>query len=277
MNKLYNLFIAEMMYLEDISYFASQSIKNPDECGQLVELGMRKFLKEVIGQRFKITHGYIYSSTTEKRSSQIDIIITDTLVTHSFKRFDYLDGLEIVPIEAVVAIFEIKRTLSKQTLLNATNSLKKIIEDLGLSKQNDKNYLPGGIELKGSNGISLKIEKYSNPMVGIIALKHEGDSTVLKKELPWFMDIVFSFNINKNKDSNEIPKGFLIAPKDPENHKSILMQPYRKSTELLEYHDLLGTEENNPLRLFISCILQYLSQTSGRELKVQDYLKIKDF
>ncbi len=76
----YRLFLNELDFIENSSYFASQSLENQDDCGGLVEIAIRKFLREVIGERFKITHGYIYSSLNKKVSPQIDIIITDKLV-----------------------------------------------------------------------------------------------------------------------------------------------------------------------------------------------------
>ena len=98
-DSVYKLFLDELKFIEEASGFAKQSMKNPDDCGGLVELAIRKFLREVVGERFQITHGYIYSSKNKKLSPQIDIIITDKLVSHSLKRFDYLDNLEIVPVE----------------------------------------------------------------------------------------------------------------------------------------------------------------------------------
>lgn len=112
-DQIYKLFLDELQFFENNSYFAHQEMKNIDDCGELVELAIRKLLSEIIGERFKITHGYIYSPIHKKLSRQTDIIITDKLVTHSLKKFEYLDNLEIVPIEAVVGIFEIKRTLDK--------------------------------------------------------------------------------------------------------------------------------------------------------------------
>jgi len=82
-NSIYKLFLDELQFFEKNSYFASQSLRNQNECGELVELAIRKFFREIIGERFKVTHGYICSSQNSKLSPQIDIIITDKLVPHS--------------------------------------------------------------------------------------------------------------------------------------------------------------------------------------------------
>lgn len=119
-------------------------MRNQDECGELIELAIRKFLREIVGERFKITHGYIYSSQNKKLSSQVDIIITDKLVAHSLKRFEHLDNLEVVPSEAVVAIFEVKRTLRASSLKSSGEHLEKIFMEVPLSKKRTERYLTGG-------------------------------------------------------------------------------------------------------------------------------------
>ena len=133
-------------------------------------LAIRKFLREVIGERFKITHGYIYSPQHKKLSPQIDIIITDKLVPHVLKRFDHLDNLEIVPVEAVVAIFEVKRTLRATSLKSAGEHLEKIFMDVPLSKERTERYLPGGIKIQSGNGVSINGGLSSNPLIGVIGL-----------------------------------------------------------------------------------------------------------
>ncbi len=260
-DSIYKLFLNELDFFEKHSYFASQSLRNQDECGELIELAIRKFLREIVGERFKITHGYIYSSQHKELSPQIDIIITDKLVPHVLKRFDHLDNLEIVPVEAVVAIFEVKRTLRTSSIKTATEHLEKIFQDVPLSKGRMEHYIPGGIEIKSGNGAKVDGGCLSNPLIGIIGLLHEEDLDWDKQKLPWFIDTTFSF------------QGFLSAPKD-DNSLSLKVLTHRDSQALVEYSRLEdGTEQGRIkiLKVFVSYLLRYLSQVSGRNFEMNDY------
>lgn len=259
-DSIYKLFLDELEFFGKHSYFASQSMRNQDECGELIELAIRKFLREIVGERFKITHGYIYSSLNKKLSPQIDIIITDKLVPHVLKRFEHLDSLEIVPVEAVVAIFEIKRTLRASSFKSAAEHLEKILKDVPLSKDRIESYLPGGIEIKSGAGVSINGGNKSNPLIGIIGLQHEGGLD--RKNLPWFIDTIFSF------------QGFLSAPKD-NNSDSLKVFAHRNSQAVIEYKALFEQTEQGRIKLlkgFVSYLLRYLSEISGRNFEMNNYL-----
>jgi hypothetical protein len=258
-DSLYKLFLGELKFFEEKSYFASQSMKNQDDCGELVELAIRKFLREIIGERFKITHGYIYSSANKQLSPQIDIIITDTFVPHNLKRFDYLDNLEIVPVEAVVAIFELKRTLRPSSLKAAGVHLQKIFDEVPLQKDRSDNYLPGGIKFQGGNGVNITGGKNSNPLLGIIGLLHENSPNC--SELPWFIDTTFSF------------QGFLRAPKDKDS-ESLRVYSSRSSSDQINYKIFQEDNESGRIKLlkgFISYLLRYLDEVTGRSFDMNAY------
>lgn len=258
-DSLYQLFLDELKFLEEQSYFASQSMKNQADCGELVELAIRKFLREIIGERFKITHGYIYSSANKRLSPQVDIIITDTFVTHALKRLDYLDNLEIVPVEAVVAIFELKRTLQTSSLKAAGAHLQKIFNEVPLQKDLPDKYLPGGIKFQSGNNLSISGGKTSNPLLGIISLLHENSPDYSK--LPWLIDTVFSF------------QGFLRAPKD-EGSKSLRVYSCRSSGDEIEYSLFKEKSQSGRIKLlkgFISYLLRYLDEVTGRPFDVNAY------
>ncbi len=234
-------------------------MKNPDDCGGLVELAIRKFLREVVGERFQITHGYIYSSKNKKLSPQIDIIITDKLVSHSLKRFDYLDNLEIVPVEAVVAIFEVKRTLRTASLTAAADHLEKIFYEVPVLKDNTGKYLPGGMRLESKNNITIDGGKFSNPLIGIIGLLHEEPNNCTK--LPWFVDTVFSF------------QGYLRAPKNTEDD-SLWVFSTRSSKDKIEFKEFSEKNEEGQVRLlkvYIAYLLAHLDSVSGRAFDLNAY------
>lgn len=258
-NEIYKLFLDELSFIESSSYFSNQDMKNIHGCGGLIELAIRKLLREVVGERFKITHGYIYSTSKKQLSPQIDIIITDKLVSHSLKRFEYLDNLEIVPMEAVVGIFEVKRTLKKQQVLEAANHLNKVIDFVPLIKNHSAKYLPGGVELKSGTNIKIDGGKLSNPIIGIIGLLHEDLEDVNKENIPWFIDCIFSFD------------GYLKALKDPSN-ENLKIFSSRAANDPYDYKTL--KEPGNKAKIlmcFIAYLIQYLNEVSGRTFDINEY------
>lgn len=256
-DSIYSLFIEELNFIEENSYFASQSMRNQDECGELVELAIRRFLKEVIGERFKITHGYIYSAENRILSPQIDIIITDRLVPHKLKKFEYLDNLEIVPVESVVAIFEVKRTLNNTSLKKAKEQLERIFNVVSLSKTNSTRYMQGGSTMIAGQNIQITGGLLSNPLIGIIGLLHEGIDNF--NDFPWFMDTLFSF------------QGKLIAPKDPVNENiSSIQQRFDENPIGYMVYDNEG--KIKALKGFIAYLISYLNGVSGRIFDINSYL-----
>ena len=75
-NKIYELFLNELDFIQTASGLALDELESIKDSGALAEAAFRNFLKEVIGKRFHITNGYIFSSVRQETSPQIDIIIT---------------------------------------------------------------------------------------------------------------------------------------------------------------------------------------------------------
>jgi len=180
---IFSLHIKYLEYLVEKSLFSHRYTKNINFSGSYVEHEVRKFFSDILPQRFKVTHGYVVYAKSESEtpsiSPQIDMIIVDTLVPHVVMRVDERDGMEIVPKECVVGIFEIKRTLNKKSLFGTKKEkgvlehLKLIAEILGVvTKTDGRKFLPGGIELNKRLGGG----NYSNPILGIIGLTHNLNS-----------------------------------------------------------------------------------------------------
>ena len=128
--------------------------------GNEIEQEVRRLLKNLLPQRFHVTHGYILSAANKHDqplvSPQVDAIIVDTLVPHSIFIVEQHSGMEVVPIEAVVGVFEVKRTLNRESLLGtlknigtekeigAIKQLRDICEKVGVRKDNTERLLPGG-------------------------------------------------------------------------------------------------------------------------------------
>lgn len=93
-------------------------------------------------------------------------MIADTLVPHSLWTIDDTQGSELIPLESVVGIIEVKRTLTGGALRDAVIQLQDITCAVGVSKYNDEALLPGGIPV----GPSLTSPYRSNPLLGIISV-----------------------------------------------------------------------------------------------------------
>lgn len=256
MEDIYKLFLNELDFYEQNSLFTHKKAHSISDTGDLTEMAIRKFLREVISERFKVTHGYIYSTSKKKLSPQIDIIITDTLVPHSLKKFEYLDNMEIVPVEAVVGIFEVKRKLTKVEFQNAIKHLTKIFDFVPLKKDLNTKYLPGGMILgHGING-----GQFSNPFIGIVSLLNASPKSLDKIDIPWFIDMVYSCG------------GYLKAPKD---NNSLKVYSYKTTQDKHTYY-IYDPERTKLTRVkilqgFIAYLLRYLSEVSGRTFDMNDY------
>ncbi|MEQ8925702.1 MAG: hypothetical protein RLO81_07785 [Fulvivirga sp.] len=177
-NNIFDLNVKYIEYLLAKSLFTHQYVKNVQESGSGLESEIRILFSKLIPKRFKVTHGYIASAQSVNQSPsvspQVDLIIVDTFVPHSLFVIDDDKGLEIVPVESVVGIFEIKRTLNRKSLLGTKKSkgalehLHDICRSVNIRKNNSTKYLPGGLQIGGgiSGGLS------SNPFLGILSIDY---------------------------------------------------------------------------------------------------------
>jgi hypothetical protein len=256
---LYKLFLDEIEFFKKNSHFTHSRAKSISDTGDLTEFAIRKFLREIIGNRFRITHGYIYSSENQKLSKQIDVIITDTLVPHSLKKFEYLDGLEIVPKESVVGIFEIKRTLKQKTLKEAIEHLDNIIKGVPIAKDSTNRYLHGGIQLLPPiNG-----GKFANPIIGIISLENISSEKFEKIEIPNFIDMIFSFDgYFRNISGSPDPNIMKVVPQRDAT--------YSYQWSVADVKRSQWTQEKI-LMAFVAYLIIYLNEVSGYSFDVNQY------
>ncbi|MBO7552442.1 MAG: hypothetical protein J6T82_00180 [Bacteroidaceae bacterium] len=87
------------------------------------EAVLREFLSQNIPNRFKVTQGFIQSRDF-KNSRQCDIIIYDCIDYSPIAKFG---DIEIVPIQAVKAVIEVKTSINRNTFKDALT----YFEDLG--------------------------------------------------------------------------------------------------------------------------------------------------
>jgi hypothetical protein len=132
-NDIYNLHIKYIDYLLAKTLFShKQGVNSVTLCGTEVESEIRLFFKNMLPPRFRVTHGYILFAEDNIKdpivSPQVDLIIVDDLVLNKMFTLDKENGMEIVPVEAVIGVFEIKRTLDKESVNKAFTHLEKIIK-----------------------------------------------------------------------------------------------------------------------------------------------------
>lgn len=260
-----NLHIKYIDYLLEKSYLSHQSVKNINLSGSEIENEIRFLFKSILPERFKITHGYILSAEDNKSepiiSNQVDMIIVDTLVPHKIFTLDKENGMEIVPVESVVGIFEIKRTLDKKALKSALNQLSKITKRVGIKKDDETHYLSGGLKCNGLiSGI------YSNPILGILSLDYDlprrEDTITLITEKKLGLDLVASLN------------GLLIAPCNDPKEKSVVNFKIENVRKEEGYYMFLDKKTVNQIGVFsriFGIVLAYLTNCSGRRIDVGSY------
>ncbi|MFI6996979.1 DUF6602 domain-containing protein [Nocardia sp. NPDC050175] len=157
-------------YVREKSLTIHQYMKNISASGAGVENEVRQILESILPARFKVTSGYIISAESRAEepavSPQVDILIVDTLVPHSLWVVDQAHGIEMVPVEAVVGIIEVKRTLDAGSIASATEHIRDIVTASRVRKDDETQYLPGGLVVGGG----LDSPYRGNPLLGIIGL-----------------------------------------------------------------------------------------------------------
>lgn len=264
-------------YILSKSHFLNQYTKNISETGNTVEIEIRAVLSKLIPKRFKITHGYIANANSRfnepSLSPQIDLIIVDTLVPHSLFTIDDNGGLEIVPREAVVGIFEIKRTLDKTSLqgtmksIGAFDHLKNICDSVNIIKNNNQRFLPGGVSM--GNGLSGGY--YCNPIIGIIGLSHSSSLTN-NKSTNYIDKIIGRIPPGTQFDLITSFDGIMYAPiemSDNNNWKLLNLRPTCVNYGLIYKNKSLGKTEI--LAKAFGYILAYLSQAVGKIANIENY------
>ena len=93
------------------------------EKGRLVEEVFRKFLEDCFPKSLKISTGFIFDSD-EKMSKQLDVIISDAANTPIFFYQDRTT--QIVPVECVYAVIEVKTMLDGGELEKAFQNMKSV-------------------------------------------------------------------------------------------------------------------------------------------------------
>lgn len=266
-----DLFSCHLKYFDYVaskSIIAHQYTKNISLSGSEVESEIRDIFQQIIPKRFRVTHGYIIAADNKneepKISGQVDMMIVDTLVGNAVFQMDGQNGVEIVPKEAVVGIFEIKRTLTKKALTEAIEHLNdNILKRLDISKSDKDRYLPGGVKI----GVGLNYESYSNPIVGVIGLKHSAKCESFLKEQEknndkmGLLDFVCSLG------------GLFFAHVEdnlPKNYKHVHCREKDVTYKYLLSDQSKGSQDAILSKVY-GYILSYLFNANGRNINADNY------
>ncbi|KQO29075.1 hypothetical protein ASF10_22640 [Flavobacterium sp. Leaf82] len=105
----------------EIYFDSNRKLISPLEYGMYKEHACKEFLKFIIPSRYRIDDGFVINAN-EQITTQCDIVIYDSNNTPLFE-----SGIKqrFFPMETVLAIGEVKSTLSKRELKNAINKLAK--------------------------------------------------------------------------------------------------------------------------------------------------------
>jgi len=286
---IFNLNIKYIEFLLEKSLFSHQYIKNISISGSFVENEIREIFRNVLPKRFHVTHGYIVSAPNQETepvvSPQIDMIIVDTLVPHSIFIVDKQNGMEIVPKEAVVGIFEIKRTLNKSSLAGtktqkgALQHLDEIISEIGITKSDSKKFLPGGIEIKTGQGLTGGFS--NNPIIGIIGLEHAESLcidlppiTIGKAHSNTLSGIWIKSPHKPKVDIIASLDGFLYSIIEDTPPYNLLVENTRKEGKVYKYGHLKKNKEKSQAFIvsrILGYVLAYLQNSTGKHSELQNY------
>ncbi len=256
--EIFSLHLKYVEYLLEKSYFVHQYAKDIHLSGVSVEDETRDFLKSVLPRRFRVTHGYIVFAESKSDepvlSRQIDVIIVDSLVPNSLFLIDKESGAEIVPLEAVVGVFEVKRTLNRNTVRKAVCKLKCDLGSFGIDCRDERRVLPGGVYV----GVGMSGGYHTNPIVGIIGLSHElgVEKTIQDGIDP--VSLVFGMN------------GFLHALGDRMSGKFLVSGKFPTDPHYVTLDERNGKKASIVAK-GIGLILTYLSMCSGKKIDAEAY------
>lgn len=134
--------------------------------GDLAEQFVRRLIRQLNPRSRYVTSGYIVDPTSfnaEENLPQFDVIVGDSTVPPIFSIIN--DQVEIVPVEGIVAVIEVKRTLSTTTLNEATEKLEKarvLFDRNGRTKTEPSKTVVTGSLMPGTQ----------SPVLGIVGLEN---------------------------------------------------------------------------------------------------------
>ena len=227
--------------------------KHNPTIGTLTEEILREFLKTYLPKAISIEQGFIMTSTGEL-SKQCDIIIYDS---HLYAPYYRLNDIVIVPTESVVAVIEVKTTITKQIfheVINYFNSLN--------TSGNFRSYL----FIYNSVDIS-KIGGFFN------SYKHKGDYQKFDHDtFQYLPDEITGIN-----NSYHLKKASVISDKDMIGYSSFFFEN-EEGTEisaLENFYDSVYKHVNDYLHNSLNTFTH--KKRLSEKTKLKDYFAIELF
>lgn len=147
------------------------------EDGKYREYLMKRVLEKIIPSKYEITNGFVIDSDNNQ-SDEMDVIIYDKSYVPPF--FD--ETYTIVPIEAVIAVIQIKTTLTNKQLELAVDNLNSI------DKLNAKT---GGKIISAKGGELLEEQRYLLPYKIIVSYKTDINKNYWFEEEMKSVDMIY--------------------------------------------------------------------------------------
>lgn len=159
--------------------------------GNLVEIYVRNFINRISPDGIKVTSGYIVNPKILKSKENLpqhDIILANKDTPPIFSIID--DKIEIIPVESMVGIIEVKRTLTSDSLKKAQSQILNTYENVIKShRTKEDNYNTVSITLKPGT---------QSPLFGIIGLTSELTRKDIESIIdPQIIDFVWAFKGNE--------------------------------------------------------------------------------
>lgn len=188
--KIENFKSAFLNTSEQVFYNTEGKLIHPGEYGRYRENVCKEFLKFIIPSRLDIGQGFIIN-TWNNISHQCDIVVYDPqntpLIESSERQFFY-------PIETVVAVGEIKSTLSKTALKEAINKLSNV--------KRMREQIKNPVIIKGDESRNRQFNPLKHPydqlFTFIICKKFDFDPTNLANEINNMYDTSVEFRHRHN-------------------------------------------------------------------------------
>ena len=127
------------------------------EDGKYREYLVKRILSKIVPAKYEITNGFVIDSDNNK-SDEMDIIIYDKSYVPPF--FD--ETYTVVPIEAVIAVIQVKTTLTLEELKNSIKNLNSI---------DALNSKVGGKIISANGGQIMEEKRYVAPYKIIVSYK----------------------------------------------------------------------------------------------------------
>ena len=108
---------------------AQRMVKHPGELGVAREEIIRRFLRAYLPARFEISTGFVFDSKGNV-SKQLDIVIANALVC---LRFETAGGTRFYPCESVVAVGQVKSSLTRDAELRSALANLESVKELDRS------------------------------------------------------------------------------------------------------------------------------------------------